>query len=70
MTQALQTLRETVRAATDVLAEDYSVRRRADPGFDADGFFFDLRRMIEARAITLQAVREEGPMGGGGPDEA
>ncbi len=70
MTDALQDLRDGVRAATNVLAEDYAVRRRADPSFDPDGFFADLRRQIEARATTLNLVRNEGAMGGGGPDEA
>jgi hypothetical protein len=70
MTDALHDLREAVRAATDVLARDYAVRKAADKGFDADGYFFDLRRLIEARAVTLDTVRREGAMGGGGPDEA
>lgn len=70
MTDALQDLRDAVRAATNVLAEDYAVRRGADPTFDADGFFLSLRRLIEARALTVALVRDEGAMGGGGADEA
>jgi hypothetical protein len=60
MSDALQHLRAEVRAASDVLADDYIVRRNADPAFDADGFFSDLRRLVEARALTLQSVRDEG----------
>ena len=70
MTDALETLREDVREAVDVLAQDYAVRADAQPDFDADGYFFDLRRTIEARAVTLKLVRRDGPMGGGGPNEA
>jgi hypothetical protein len=70
MTDALETLREDVRQALDLLAQDYAVRTDAEPSFDADGYFFDLRRTVEARAITLRLVREDGPMGGGGPNEA
>ena len=70
MTNALETLRENVREALNILAQDYAVRTDAAPGFDADGYFFDLRRTVEARAITLGLVRAKGPMGGGGPNEA
>ena len=69
MTDALLDLLDEERAAVDALARDYAARRGADPGFDADGFFFDLRRRIEARSFTLEQVREHGAMGGGGPDE-
>jgi hypothetical protein len=70
MTNALETLREDVREALNILAQDYAVRTDAESGFDADGYFFDLRRTVEARAITLGLVRREGPMGGGGANEA
>ncbi len=70
MTDALETLREDVREAVDILAQDYAVRTDAQPDFDADGYFFDLRRTVEARATTLKLVRQDGPMGGGGPNEA
>ncbi len=70
MTDALETLREDVREAMDLLAQDYAVRCDAEPEFDADGYFFDLRRTVEARAITLGLVRRDGAMGGGGPNEA
>ena len=49
MTDALETLREDVREAVDVLAQDYAVRADAQPDFDADGYFFDLRRRIRPR---------------------
>ena len=70
MTNPMDTLREDVRAAVDALAEDFAVRDSTDQGFDADGWFFDLRRTIEARAMTLNLVAAKGPMGGGGPNEA
>lgn len=70
MTDALETLREDVREALNILAQDYAVRTDAEPGFDPDGYFDDLRRTVEARAITLGLVRREGAMGGGGPNEA
>jgi hypothetical protein len=70
MTDALLDLLEEERAAVDILARDYDARRGADPGFDGEAFFLDLRRRIEARAQTLELVRTEGPMGGGGADEA
>jgi len=70
MTEAIQTLRQDVRTAADALAQDYAVRRSADPRFDADAYFSDLRRMIEARAFTLDRVDAHGAMGGGGQDEA
>ena len=70
MTDAIQGLREEVRAATDALAQDYCERLEIDPGFDPDGFFDELRRMVEARAATLMLVELDGPMGGGGADEA
>jgi hypothetical protein len=70
MTDALETLREDVRDALDLLAQDFAVRVDAEPGFDADVYFVALRRTVEARAVTLKLVREDGPMGGGGPNEA
>ncbi|MGZ3276084.1 MAG: hypothetical protein ACXU82_18450 [Caulobacteraceae bacterium] len=70
MTDAYQDLLGQVREAADILARHYAVRQETDPGFDADGFFFDLRRMIEVRAVTLNLVLQQGPMGGGGADEA
>jgi len=70
MTDAYQDLLHQVRGAADVLARDYTARQAAEPGFDADAFFSELRRMIEARATTLKTVAREGSMGGGGPDEA
>jgi hypothetical protein len=70
MTDAHEELLDRVREAADILARDYALRRNADPVFDADGFFFDLRRRIEARATTLDLVLRQGPMGGGGADEA
>ena len=70
MTDALQDLQDKEAAAVDILSRDYLARRGADPGFDAAAFFFDLRRRIEARATTLELVVENGPMGGGGQDEA
>ena len=70
MTDALETLREDVREALNILAQDYAVRTDAETGFDADGYFVDLRRTVEARATTLGLVRRDGPMGGGRPNEA
>jgi hypothetical protein len=69
MANALETLRGDVREAVNILAQDYAVRR--DTGaFDVDGYFADLRRTIETRATTLDLVRRDGPMGGGGLNEA
>jgi hypothetical protein len=59
-----------VRQAVDLLAQDYAARRGVEGGFDADGYFFDLRRMIEAKGISLTLVDKLGPMGGGGSGEA
>ncbi len=59
-------LHAATREALDVLALDYLAR----PDLDSDAFFADLRRQIESRAQTLKMVREKGPMGGGGADEA
>ena len=59
-----------VRDATDILASDCAARLAGEPNFDIDAYFADLRAMVEARATTLKAVAEQGPMGGGGPDEA
>lgn len=69
-TEPLRDLKAAEREAVDLLARDFAARRGADAEFDADGFFFDLRRRIEARAITLEQVIRQGPMGGGGPNEA
>ncbi len=70
MVDRLQELRDEVRLAMDVLAQHYFSRLDVEPGFDPDGFFLYLRRTVEARATTLKSVRREGPMGGGGPNEA
>jgi hypothetical protein len=70
MTDVLNDLREQARAAIDALAREYAARRDADTAFDADGYFFDLRRMVEARALTLKLVKQDGARGGGGQDEA
>jgi hypothetical protein len=69
MSDPMDTLREAVRTGVDALAQDYALRAASET-FDADGWFFDLRRSIEARALTLDLVAAQGPMGGGGPDEA
>jgi hypothetical protein len=70
MSDPLEFLHAAVREALDILAEDYAARRGAQAPFDGDGYFMELRRMIEAKAISLELVREDGPMGGGGPGEA
>ncbi len=69
-TDPLDDLRDQVRQAHEILAQDYASRRNLDADFDADGHFFDLRRAIEGRALTLDLVRQGGSMGGGGKDEA
>jgi hypothetical protein len=66
----LQSIGEHRRKAMDALAEDYLVRSRTEAAFDPDTFFDNLRRMVEAKAATLDAVVEQGAMGGGGQDEA
>ncbi len=65
----LQSTNDDRRKAMDALTRDYLVRR-ADPAFDPDAFFDELRRLVEAKAATLNHVVEEGAMGGGGEDEA
>lgn len=70
MTLADPSVLDLVRRATDILATQYAAKVAAHPDFDADGFFFDLRRSIEARAKTLDDVSQFGAMGGGGADEA
>ncbi len=70
MTDPQDDLHEQTRAAIAALAQDYASRRDAEPAFDADGYFFELRRMVEARALTLRLVEQDGAMGGGGQGEA
>lgn len=60
----------TSREALDLVALDYLAQIEASPALDVDGFFLALRRQIESRAQTLKLVRENGPLGGGGADEA
>jgi hypothetical protein len=70
MSDPLELRRAAVRLAVDILAEDCAVRRGAQALFDGDGYFVELRRMIEAKAVSLALVREDGAMGGGGQGEA
>jgi hypothetical protein len=70
MNDPLEFLHTPVREAVDILAEDYAARRAAQAAFDAESYFTGLRRTIEAKAISLDLVREDGPMGGGGLGEA
>lgn len=67
---ALHDLHSAEAAVVNALARDYAARRGGDPAFDPGAFFAQLRRLVEARADTLEAVLRDGPMGGGGPDEA
>lgn len=70
MSEPLEFLHAAVREAVTVLAEDYAVRRRAQPDWSEEIYFVSLRRMIESRAVTADLIREDGAMGGGGPGEA
>ena len=70
MSEPLEILHAAVRDAVAVLAEDYAVRRRAQPDWSEEAYCLHLRRMIESRAVTVDLVKEDGPMGGGGPGEA
>jgi hypothetical protein len=70
MSDPLDIPHAAVRQAMDILAQDYAARRGPQGAFDADGYFFDLRRMIEAKGMSLTLVDKLGPMGGGGAGEA
>jgi uncharacterized protein (DUF427 family) len=62
-------LDNSFRAGTDALAQDYA-DHAARPDFDPELYFDRVRRLIEARAETEATVAMDGPMGGGGADEA
>lgn len=65
-----QALHARTRQAVDALARAWLAHAEAHPEEGHDGWFDDLRRMIEARAGSVARVEVLGPMGGGGEDEA
>jgi hypothetical protein len=58
-----------LREDLSALAADYA-RRAGQAGFDADQYFGQLRRLVEARARTQDLVAAQGALGGGGQNEA